>query len=360
MSGGGDKTEKATPKKKKDLRKKGSAARSVELPSGLSLMALVLVLPSLGARLTESLRTDMTLMLSSADVSDLGEVRSLAARILTDSVRAIAPAVAVVGLTSLLAGVVVTRSKPNPAMLKPKVVRLNPGKNLKRMVSPHSLVTLVKDIAKLSSIALVTWGVWKHGSDQLLSAGGTFASLQTVLGTSIHEMLWRVALLGLVIGVADAAYQRKSFNKQSRMTKQEVTDEHKQAEGDPHTKGQIRGRMLAASRRRMIAAIPSADVVLANPTHLVVVLKYTQGNPAPKIVAKGSGVVAQRIKDIAAEHGVPVLADKPLARAIYKNAEVGDYIPAELFRAVAEVLAVVYAAKRRGTRPTWRSRMVAA
>lgn len=360
MSGAGDKTEEATPTRHKDLRKKGSAARSIELPSGLSLMALVLVLPSLFVRLTDTLRTNLTLMLGSADVDDLADIRGLTARMLTDSVRAIAPGVAIVGLTSLLAGVVVTRSKPNPAMLKPQAVRLHPGKNVKNMLSSHSLVTLLKDTAKLSSIAIVTWGVWKEGSDKLLSAGGTFSSLQSILGSSIHDMLWRVALLGLVIGVADAVWQRKSFNKQSRMTKQEVTDEHKQSEGDPHTKGQIRGRMLAASRRRMIAAVPGADVVLANPTHLVVVLKYTQGNPAPVIVAKGSGAVAQRIKDIAAEHGVPILADKPLARAIYKNAEVGDYIPAELFRAVAEVLAVVYSAKRRGTRPTWRSRMVAA
>lgn len=360
MSGGADKSEKATPKRKKDLRKKGSVARSIELPSGLSLIALVAVLPSLAVRLTQTFRTDLTLMLGSADVTDLNEVRSLTARVMTDAVQAVAPSVAVVGLTSLLAGVVVTRSKPNPAMLKPKAVRLNPGKNLKRMVSPHSLVTLGKDIAKLSTIALVTYGVWKQGNEQLLASGGTFSSLQAVLGQSIHSMLWRVALLSFAIGAADAWYQRRSFNKQSKMTKQEVTDEHKQAEGDPHTKGQMRGRMLAAGRRRMIAAVPKADVVLANPTHLVVVLKYTQGNPAPMIVAKGSGAVAQRIKDVAAEHGVPILADKPLARAIYKNAEVGDFIPAELFRAVAEVLAVVYAAKRRGTRPTWRSRMVAA
>lgn len=356
----GEKTEKATPKKNKDLRKKGSAARSVELPSGIGLVSLVIVLPGLVARLSEALRTDMTLIFTSAGSEDLSQTRVLAGRLVTDSVRAIAPGVAVVGLTSLLAGVVVTRSKPNPAMLKPRFSRLNPGKSIKRMASPHSLVTLGKDIAKLTSIIIVTWGVWLQGSKELLSAGGTLSSLQAVLGTSIHAMLWRVAALGLVIGFADASWQRKSFAKQAKMTKQEVADEHKQSEGDPHTKGQIRGRMLAASRRRMIQAVPKADVILANPTHLVVALAYTPGNPAPVVVAKGSGAVAQRIKDIAAEHGIPVLADKPLARAIYKNSDVGDFIPAELFRAVAEVLAVVYAAKRRGTRPTWRSRMVTA
>lgn len=356
----GDKTEQATPKRKKDLRKKGSSARSVELPSGVSLVALVVVLPGMVGRLTEVLRTDLAMMLSSADVTSLAEIRGLTGRLVTDSVRALAPSVAIVCAAALLAGVVVTRSKPNPAALKPRFERLNPGKAVKRLVSPHSLVQLLKDLAKLTSLALVTWGVWKEGTEALLSSGGTVEALQSVVGSSVRSMLWRVALLGLVIGLADAAWQRRSFGKQSRMTKQEVTDEHKQSEGDPHTKAQIRARMHASARARMVQAIPSADVVLANPTHLVVALKYTPGSAAPVVVAKAAGATAQRIKELAAQHGVPVLEDKPLARAIYKNSVVGDGIPEELFRAVAEVLAVVYAAKRRGTRPTWRSRMVPA
>ena len=357
---GQDKTEKATPKRQRDLRKKGASARSVELPSGLSLVALVVVLPGMVARLTEVLRTNLSVMLSSADVSDVSQVKALAGRMIVDSVRALAPSVAVVAVTALLAGVVVTRSKPNPAMLKPRFERLNPGKTIKHLVGPRSAVTLLKDTAKLSALALVTWGVWKQGTAELLASGGTVEALQSVVGSSITSMLWRVALLGLLIGAADAMWQRRSFGKQSRMTKQEVQDEHKQSEGDPHVKAQIKGRMLAASRARMIQAVPAADVVLANPTHLVVVLKYTPGSAAPVVVAKGAGATAQRIKDVAAEHGVPVLADKPLARAIYKNTEVGDSIPETLFRAVAEVLAVVYAAKRRGASPTWRSRMVTA
>ena len=357
---GQDKTEKATPKRQKELRGKGASARSVELPSGLSLVALVLVLPGMVSRLFEVLRTNLSVVLSSADVEDVSQAKALGGRMLVDSVRALAPSVAVVAVTALLAGVVVTRSKPNPAMLKPRFERLNPGKALKHMVGPRSAVTLAKDTAKLTALALVTWGVWKQGAAQLVSSGGTVEALQSVVGATVRSMLWRVALLGLVIGAADAMWQRRSFGKQSRMTKQEVQDEHKQAEGDPHVKAQIKGRMLAASRSRMIQAVPGADVVLANPTHLVVVLKYVPGTAAPVVVAKGAGATAQRIKDVAAESGVPVLADKPLARAIYKNTEVGDSIPEALFRAVAEVLAVVYAAKRRGTRPTWRSRMVAA
>lgn len=356
----GEKTEKATPKKLKDLRKKGVSARSMELPSGVSLLALVLVLPGMVGRFMETLHTDMTLILAGADVTDLHAVRGLVLKIVLDSVRALAPSIAIVGAAALLSGSVVTRSRPNPAAIKPKFTRLNPAKALKRMLSPHSLVQLLKDTAKLGSLALVTWGAWTTGAERLLSTGGSFTTLEVVVGDTVRSMLWRVAVLALMVGFADAAWQRKSFRKQSRMSKQDISDEHKQSEGNPQMKGQIRARMLAASRSRMIQAIPKADVVLANPTHLVVALAYQPGSAAPIVVAKGAGATAQRIKEIAAAHGIPVLADKPLARAIYKNTEVGDGIPVELFRAVAEVLAVVYAAKRRGTRPTWSSRMAAA
>ncbi len=356
----GDKTEKATPKRLKDLRKKGVAARSVELPSGVSMLALVLVLPGMVSRLMQVLRSDLALVLSGADVKDISAARSLAGKVVLDSVRALAPSVAIVGVAALVAGTVVTRSRPNPAAVKPRFERLNPGKTIKRMLSPHSVVQLLKDLAKLSSLALVSWGAWKTGARELVSSGGTFASLQAVVGDTVRSMLWRVAVLALIVGLADAAWQRRSFGKQSRMSKQDVNDEHKQSEGNPQQKGAMRARMLATSRARMISAVPKADVVLANPTHLVVALSYQPGTAAPIVVAKGAGATAQRIKDLAAEHGIPVLADKPLARAIYKNTEVGDGIPLELFRAVAEVLAVVYAAKRRGTRPTWRSRMVPA
>ena len=143
------------------------------------------------------------------------------------------------------------------------------------------------------------------------------------------------------------------------MSKQDISEEHKQSEGNPEAKGAIRARQLAVARGRMIEAVPRADVVLANPTHLVVALRYEPGSAAPVVVAKGTGQVSDRIKAVAAEHGVPILHDKPLARALYAATEVGDTVPAELFRVVAEVLAAVYAARRRGVRPTWSGRSVA-
>jgi flagellar biosynthetic protein FlhB len=356
----GEKTEKATPKKLKDLRRKGVSARSFELPSGVALVALVVVLPSMLGRFLSAMTTDMSLTLSAVGSADLGTARELAQHALSDASRALAPGIAVVGATALLAGSVVTRSRPNPAMLRPRASRLNPGKALKRMLSLQSLTHLLKDVAKLAALGAVTWTACKEGAARLANGDTGLPALRSVVGDTATSLLWRVALLALLVGLVDAVWQRRSFGKQARMSKQDVSEEHKQAEGNPHTKGAIRSRMLAVARSRMIQAVPKADVVLANPTHLVVALAYAPGQAAPVVVAKGAGATAQRIKDIAAEHGVPVLEDKPLARAIYKAADVGDGIPVELFRAVAEVLAVVYAARRRGVRPRWSSRMVTA
>ncbi|MCW2606544.1 MAG: Flagellar biosynthesis protein FlhB [Frankiales bacterium] len=349
--GGGEKTEKATPKKLQDLRKKGQAARSMELPQGVSMMALVLVLPGMVQRLFGALRQDLTLVLGGADVEGVGAGQAFALQTMTDCVRAIAPGVAIVGATALLSGMAVTRSKPNPHALKPQWNRISPKNAVKRMFSAHSAVDLAKNVSKLLLLTAVAFPVCQDGYARLLAAGGDWTQLQSVVGSVAATLLWQVAALALLVGVADAWWQRHSYDKQAKMSMQEIKDEHKQSEGDPHTKGQIRSRMLAASRSRMIQAVPKADVVLANPTHLVVALAYAPGSAAPVVVARGAGAIADRIKAVARENGGPVIADKPLARAIYRATEVGDSIPVELFRAVAEVLAIVYAAKRTGTVP---------
>jgi flagellar biosynthesis protein FlhB len=349
----GEKTEKATPKKILDLRKKGQAARSIELPAGVSLLALVLVLPMMVRSFFENLETSMIVVLGGADVTTTEQAKALAWSVLLGAVKAVAPACVIVLFASVASGSLVTFSKPNPHALKPQWNRLSPKASVKRIFSSYSLVELLKTIAKLALLTAVAWSSWKSGYQALLAAGPSTDALQRITGTATHEMLWRVAALALVIGVLDAWYQRKNFSKQAKMSLQEVKEEHKQSEGDPHTKGQIRHRMLAASRQRMIQAVPKADVVLANPTHLVVALAYEPGSSAPVVVARGAGAVADRIKQVAREHDVPVIADKPLARALYKATEVGDTIPLGLFHAVAEVLAVVYAAKRRGTAPRW-------
>lgn len=349
----GEKTEKATPKKLKDLRGKGAAARSMDLPAGVSLVALVAVLPWMVGRLMDVLRSDMAVTLSGAGTADPGQAKALLVRAVVDAGQAIAPAVAVVGLAALLSGSLVTRSRPNPAVLKPQLVRLSPAKTIKRMFSSHSVAELVKNAAKITAISVLAYYAWREGYAVLTREGGTPAQLQAMVGSASLTLLWQSAALALVVGFADAAWQRHSFGKQSRMSKQDVSEEYKQSEGNPEAKAAMRSRQLAVSRGRMMQAVPTADVVLANPTHLVIALKYEPGSLAPVVVAKGAGGVADRIKALAAEHGVPILSDKPLARALYRATEIGDTVPAELFRVVAEVLATVYAARRRGVRPTW-------
>lgn len=351
--GGGEKTEQATPKKLEDLRKKGMAARSIELPAGFSLLVLVLVLPVMLRNVWQSLETSLAVVLSSADTMDLQRAGEVGGAIVLDASRALAPGIALVLVATLASGMLLTKERPNPHALKPQWNRLSPKQVLKQKFSWHTPVELLKAVAKLSLLALVTAECWRTGYAELLAAGPGPEGLRQITGDSTYDMMWRVAVLSLLVGIGDAWFQRHSFGKQSRMSLQEVKDEYKQSEGDPHTKGQRRSLMLAASRSRMIQAVPKADVVLANPTHLVVALRYEPGTNAPVVVARGAGVVADRIKAVAREHGVPVLADKPLARALYRATEVGDTIPAELFRAVAEVLAVVYAAKRRGAAPHW-------
>lgn len=353
----GEKTEQATPKKIKDLRKKGSAAKSADLASGVSLLALAIVVPGMVGRLLEVMRTHVTLVLSVAGETDVDGAGALASAMVLEGARVTAPGIAVVGATALLASSAVTRSKPNPHAIKPQKVRVSPKSSVKNLFgSPNGLVELLRNTVKLTLLAAVTYGAWTTGYARLMGSGGDIGVLQSVVAQSTSDLLLRTAVIAVLVGIADAAWQRKVFRKQSKMSKQDVREEHKQQDGNPEQKANIRGKQLAAARGRMIQAVPTADVVLANPTHLVVALSYAAGSMAPVVVAKGAGPVADRIKAVAAEAGVPVIADKPLARAIYKATDIGDTIPADLYRVVAELLAVIYAARRRGTRPVWSGR----
>lgn len=342
----GDKTEKATPKKLKDLRKKGSVARSVELPQAVVLAVAVAMLPGTLHRLATTVQLDMVLALSNPTV-DLETARRVTVDMVGGSARALAPLLGAVLAVSLVSSMLLSRSAPNPHVLRPKAERLSPKAGLKRMVSAQVVFELVRSIVKLSLLGAVAWGVWKAGYRALLSGPGTVDALQDVVGHSLGQLLLRTALLAVLVGLADAAWVRRRFDKQAKMSKQDVRDEHKSSEGNPEAKAQIRARQARLSRTRMIAAVAGADVVLANPTHLVVALKYEDGDGAPLVVAKGAGVIADRIKAEAAKHEVPVVPDKPLARALYKATEVGDAVPVELYRAVAEVLAAVYRSRRR-------------
>ena len=239
--------------------------------------------------------------------------------------------------------------RPTTKPLQPKFSKLNPLNGFKKIFSAQSLVELVKSIAKILLIALVSYSYIKD-KGALLYALYDMSMMQAVnlIGETVIDLGIRISAIYMIIAGADFMYQKYKFKNDMKMTKQEVKEEYKNAEGDPEIKGKIKARMREASQRRMMQAIPKADVVITNPTHYAVAIQYdTEVAPAPIVVAKGSDYLAQKIKEIARENNIEIVEDKPLARMLYANVDVDKQIPTELYQAVAEVLAMVYHAQGR-------------
>ena len=228
--------------------------------------------------------------------------------------------------------------------LQPKFSKINPIKGFKRILSPNSLVELVKAVAKIGMILYVAWQYMKGKLEILfyLLDMPLLAAVQEI-GTIVIDLGIRISSIFMIIAFADFIYQKWKFSEDMKMTKQEVKDEYKDQEGDPQIKGKQKQRMQEAARRRMMQALPEADVVITNPTHYAVALKYdSELYAAPIVLAKGADYLAARIKEEAKEYNIEIYENKPLARMLYTNVEVGEQIPAELYPAVAEVLAYVY------------------
>ncbi|HWR92951.1 MAG TPA: flagellar biosynthesis protein FlhB, partial [Desulfobacterales bacterium] len=233
--------------------------------------------------------------------------------------------------------------------LAPKLSKLNPLAGLKRIVSMRGLVELVKSLVKVLFIGAIAWSVVSgYLADFPTLVRRDIAGIWEFTHTAAYRILFYVCLATVVLAVLDYAYQRWQHEENLKMTKQEIRDERKQTEGDPQIKSRIRSLQRQAAYHRMIAEVPTADVVITNPTHLAIALRFDSAEMnAPQVVAKGADYLAARIRDIAREHGVPLVENQPLAQSLYRLADPGDYIPVELYRAVAEVLAYVYRLKGR-------------
>jgi flagellar biosynthetic protein FlhB len=233
--------------------------------------------------------------------------------------------------------------------VKPKLSKLNPLPGMKRMFGPQALWELAKTLVKCVVVALICWQAIRA---VMPLVGGLVPMSATidVAHDRVSTLLRTVALAGLVMAAADYAFQRRRVGKQVRMTKQEVKQEHKQTEGDPMVKSAIRSRQMAAARNRMMTEVDTADVLLVNPTHVAVALRYDPAKGAPRVVAKGAGAVAAKIRERADAARVPLVRDVPLARALYGSCAVGQEIPAELFASVAQVLAFVIGRRTQGQR----------
>jgi flagellar biosynthesis protein FlhB len=343
---GADKTEKPTAKKRQDARRKGQGARSSELPQSISLIVSAIMLPAAMPDLMRRLADVWSATFAPDAVRDADTVAGTFGVLTWEATRALLPLVVVVTATSIIAQLALIGERPNPHKLKPQWQGLNPKNGLMRIVGPQAYFELAKTLGKLGLVALVAWSLWDEALENLLLGPTPMAESLPALMSVLENLFVRIAVIGILIGVIDAVWNKYRHDKSLRMTKQEVREEQKQQESSPLVKGEIRRRQQALSRNRMIHAVATADVVITNPTHLAVALSYSADDPAPRVVAKGAGVIADRIRAEARLHGVPIREDKPVARTLFKNVEIGDLVPVELYAAIAEILAAIYRARR--------------
>lgn len=352
---GGERTEPATQKKLEDVRKDGKVVKSKEISNCLILLALFLLLKlTLGFMGTRFTGIFQSVYAKIPEFSTLygGYIdQNLYISMLMDmslqSGLLVLPFLGAAFVLSFVIDLVQVKWKPTTKPLRPKFSNMNPINGFKKLFSAQSLVELLKAILKIALVIWVAYSTLRNQWPKLyllydVSLGQGLA----VLGDTVINLGLKISAIYVVIAAADYAYQKYRFKEDTKMTKQEVKEEFKNQEGDPQVKSKQKQVMMKASMRRMMQDIPKADVVITNPTHFAVALMYDDSKySAPVVVAKGADYLAQRIKDVARENNVEIVENVPLARNLYKNVEIGQMIPPELFPAVAEILAAVYRAQ---------------
>ncbi|MFZ5776204.1 MAG: flagellar biosynthesis protein FlhB [Thermodesulfobacteriota bacterium] len=351
-SSGQEKSEAPTQRRIDEARKKGDIAKSMEVPSAAVLLAGLLALYASREYIMEHLFILLRHYLGGLHTIEisLGNLPLLARDSMLQTGMIVAPVMAAIVVAALVSnyaqvGVLFTTEK-----LAPKFDTLNPIAGFGRMFSKQSLANLVKSLAKLGIVGYIAWDeVMKALPGILPLMDQEPMAILIFMSKVAYWIFLKTALFIAILAAADYAFQRWQFMDRMKMTKQEIKDEAKQTEGDPHVKGRIRSIQMQMARQRMMSEVPKADVVITNPTRLAIALKYDAlSMTAPKVLAKGAGLIAQRIREIAMEHGIPLVEDKPLAQALYKSVDINESIPENLFQAVAEVLAYVYNLKKNG------------
>lgn len=345
-----EKTEEPTPKKIEEARKEGQVAQSRELPNALVLAAALLIFLMFGSWLWEWLLEIFRLPLRQIGRLEIDQesLKWLGVRVGIRGVILLAPLMLGVLVAGIVANVMQVGLMVTTKSMVPNLGKINPLAGFKRtFFSIRSLVELAKSLAKIGVISYVVYLTIQDAMGGLINLTNqdTKEILVFVMVILLH-IFWRVTIIMLILGIADYSFQRFDWKRQLRMTKQEVKDEYKQIEGDPHVKSRIRQLQREAAMRRMMKEVPKADVVITNPTQYAVALKYDRvRDTAPRVVAKGRGKIAERIRQLARQHGVPILERPALARELYKLVRVDHLIPAGLYQAVAEILAYVYRMK---------------
>lgn len=348
---GGEKTEPATAKKLQDVRKDGQTAKSKELITAISLISLFILIKIyvgvVGQKFTEVFKDIYGTFQKVADSGDNGmrmaDAVSSVREVLMSSISIAVPIFIVAVVVGILCNSLQQKWMVTAKPLQPKMSKISPASGFKRIFSFRQLFELIKSIAMMFVIGIMSYVTIKDKVNILLTFYDISlnAALKTV-GDIIVDLGIKISTAFLIVGFVDLIYQKLKFKNDNMMTKQEIKDEYKNTEGDPQVKGQIRRKMAEISRRRMMEQLPEADVVITNPTHFAVALKYEpDSGKAPVVIAKGADYLAFQIKDKARECNIEIVENKPLARMLYHNVDIGMEIPPELYQVVAEILAKI-------------------
>ena len=351
---GADKTEEATTKRLSDARSEGQVARSKELITASGLATFFIIIKVFISYISDGFLNNFFKIVRNIDLISGEEFNlTVAGNILRDTIYTILLICIPVFVTTMLVSFVVVlfqvKWKISGKILKPKFSNINPINGFKKILSKDKIIELIVELLKIVVIFYLAYNTLKDEWKLLLIFYDMKLEQAILLvGNLVLDLGLRISLVFLVIGFGDLLYQKLKFKKDMRMSKQEVKDEYKNTEGDPQIKSKIRARMREASQRRMMQALPTADVVITNPTHLAAAIKYDKASSeAPILIAKGADYLAQKIKEVAKENHIEIVENKPLARMLYYNVDLGAEIPPELYQMTAEVLAYVYGLKNK-------------
>ena len=356
LIGADEKTEEATPKKKSDSRKKGQLPRSKDIGLAITLIATTLVIVVLSSFVVSILRDNVIYFLGDMGTMELTEksISSINLLVLSKTAIAVMPVILPIMIAGVAASLIQSGFLMVKDAIKPSFGKLNPLNGFKNMFSKKSLVELVKNLILISIIIFIAYNYIKDNFDKIMQTGNLYLpSLGGEVKSLIVGIFIKICILLVIVAIIDYIVQYRIFQKDIRMTKQEIKEEYKQMEGDPQIKSKIKQKQREISQRRMMQSVGEATVVITNPTHLAIAIKYTEGQmEAPKVVAKGADNIAIKIKEKAMEFKVPIIENKPLARLIYETVDIDKDIPQDMYQAVAEVLAMVYKLdkKKKGTR----------
>lgn len=350
---GGEKTEKPSERKRSKAREEGQVAKSMEITTAFMLIGTFTAIKLLGPYIYDKIiliyRETFSLFNIANGTLDINYAGELLEYIIMSMIEILLPILAVVVVIGLFTNFIQVGWKPSLKTLKPKFNRISPIQGLKRLFSLRSIVELLKSLLKMLIIIVIVYFTLKDKENLIL----VIYDLNLIEGISLIidislDIGIKVGAFFIIVAGIDYAYQRYSLEKQLRMTKQEVKQENKESEGNPEIKSKIRQKMREAAMRRMMQDLPQADVVITNPTHFAVAIKYDSDKSlAPVVIAKGVDFLAAKIKNTAKDNSIEIVENKPLARTLYYTVDVGEEIPEELYQSVAEILAFVYSLKNR-------------